>query len=79
MIEIKCEHLASVEGPNGTRHHVVFNPISETVKAVREWKESNEKHGIRVEDRAGIHVREIPASVVKTTYDYNTLVITTDR
>lgn len=80
MLEIKCEHLASVPGPHGTWHHVAFNPTAETVRAVNDWHSSEvSQDGIQVEDRAGTHVREREAFCIKVIYDYGTLVFTTTR
>lgn len=79
MIEIKCEHLASVQGPYGTKHHVAFNPTPETVNAVNEWHQQETlQDGIRVEDRAGSHVLLRNLHCVKVIYSYGTLVFTTN-
>ena len=77
-IQIVCEHLASVPGPEGQRHHIAFNPTPETVDAAYAWKDSGARHSIEVEDRAGLHERRATAAVVKLVYDYGTLCITTD-
>jgi hypothetical protein len=77
-IEVKCVHLASVQGPNDTRHHVLFDPTSDTVAAIREWEDSGLARGITVEDRAGLFSRDRAMRVVNTVFSYGTLVVTTE-
>ena len=77
-ILIKCTHLASVPGPNGTYHHIAFDPTPDTVERVDEWRRAGDPRVIEIEDRAGEHVRTRAGSVVDVNYDYGTLWITTD-
>lgn len=77
-VKVECTHLACVEGPNGTRHHVIFNPSVRTNRRMRAWLRSGNARGLTVEDRAGLHSRDTPASVVDIVEDYGTMVVTTD-
>lgn len=78
-VKVECTHLACVEGPNGTRHHVLFDPTPQTLRAIREWEQSGYARGIDVEDRAGLHSRDAPAVVLKVVSSYGTTVVTTSR
>lgn len=79
LVEVKCYHLASVQGPRGSRHHVIVDPTPSTVAAVYAWRDAGTERGIRVTDRAGLFERETPSRVIDTIYSYGTLVVTTDR
>ena len=77
-ILIECKHLASVPGPDGTFHHIAFDPNQATRERVADWKHQGDERVIEIEDRAGLHIRDRAASVLDTCFDYGTLRITTN-
>lgn len=79
LVDLECTHLASVDGPNGSRHHILMDPTRETVKAVYRWEESGQACGISVSDRTGLHTREVAARVLKIVYSCECMCITTNR
>lgn len=77
-VKVSCTHLASCKGPDGTQHHIIFNPDARTRKRLHAWKRSDCARGITVDDRSGRYSRDVTGHVVSLVEDYGTIVLTTD-
>lgn len=77
VVEVECEHLASVKGPDETFHYVIRKPTNETMARIREWADSGESRRVQVSDCSGLHISNLSTRVVEHGIDYDTCVVTT--
>jgi hypothetical protein len=78
-IEVRCSRMACVPGPNGTRHHIFFEPTRESVRVLYDWRGDRISAAIAVEDREGRHSRDVPMRVLDIKLSDEVLVLTTDK